>query len=104
PSIWVKFCPKVRVHHHFLHKQLCWRKKAACAAPFAAWATSVVASELLAQLSSCVGSFLLCGQLLLVLVQPASNSTSNNPSFLISPHESFASNVLFSLSKSFFNP
>ncbi|MED6177844.1 hypothetical protein PIB30_101827, partial [Stylosanthes scabra] len=51
-SIWVKFCPKVRVHHYLLRKQLCWRKKAACAAPFAAWAASVVASEMLADVAN----------------------------------------------------
>ncbi|MED6162831.1 hypothetical protein PIB30_074187 [Stylosanthes scabra] len=67
--------------------------------------------QLLLLLVSCLRSFkaawaafLLCEQLLLVLVQPDSNSTSNNPSFLVSLHESFASNALFSLSKSFLNP
>ncbi|MED6128354.1 hypothetical protein PIB30_096903 [Stylosanthes scabra] len=62
-----------------------------------AWAAPVL-------LVSCLHSFKAAWAALLVLVQPASNSTSNNPSFLVFLHESFASNALFSLSKSFLNP
>ncbi|MED6114242.1 hypothetical protein PIB30_078516 [Stylosanthes scabra] len=58
-----------------------------------AWAAPVL-------LVSCLRSW----ATLLVLVQPASNSTSNNPFFLAFLHESFASNALFSLSKSVLNP
>ncbi|MED6112940.1 hypothetical protein PIB30_066296 [Stylosanthes scabra] len=66
--------------------------------------TSVLLVSCLRNFKAMWAAFLLCGQLLLVLVQPASNSTSNNHSFLVSLHESFASNALFSLSKSFLNP
>ncbi|MED6163585.1 hypothetical protein PIB30_081426 [Stylosanthes scabra] len=62
-----------------------------------AWAAPVLLAELLA-------SFKAAWAALLVLVHPASNSTSNNPFFLAFHHESFAFNALFSLSKSFLNP
>ncbi|MED6117144.1 hypothetical protein PIB30_107218, partial [Stylosanthes scabra] len=62
-----------------------------------AWAAPVL-------LVSCLRSFKAVWAALLVLVQPASNSTSNNPFFLAFLHESVASNALFSLSKSFLNP
>ncbi|MED6140708.1 hypothetical protein PIB30_096038, partial [Stylosanthes scabra] len=62
-----------------------------------AWAAPVL-------LVSCLCSFKATWAALLVLVHPASNSTSNNPFFLAFLHESFASNALFSLSKSFLNP
>ncbi|MED6188131.1 hypothetical protein PIB30_083100 [Stylosanthes scabra] len=62
-----------------------------------AWAAPVL-------LVSCLRSFKAAWAALLVLMQLASNSTSNNPSFLVFLHESFASNALFSLSKSFLNP
>ncbi|MED6129015.1 hypothetical protein PIB30_103592 [Stylosanthes scabra] len=61
-----------------------------------AWAAPVL-------LVSCLRSSKDAWVALLVLVQPASNSSSNNPFFLAFLHESFAFNVLLSLSKSFLN-
>ncbi|MED6125164.1 hypothetical protein PIB30_066060 [Stylosanthes scabra] len=62
-----------------------------------AWAAPVL-------LVSCLRSFKAAWAALLVLVHPTSNFTSNNPFFLAFLHESFASNALFSTSKSFLNP
>ncbi|MED6225851.1 hypothetical protein PIB30_097679 [Stylosanthes scabra] len=62
-----------------------------------AWAAPVL-------LVSCLRNFKAAWAALLVLVQPASNSTSNNSFFLAFLHESFASNALFSIFESFLNP